>query len=383
MSILKQALGLAFVLGWAGATLAADAPAPGQASGSLPPSTSPAQIIPPTGACCDSGYGNGCCGCLDRDNCGEDCVPGSGVIVGATWHILRPVINDNVAFRITTFSPTTEATVQQNFQYRFKSDPSIWLGYRSCDGLGFTVTWFHLDNSAETETTAETIGGNVEISPAFEAPGLGALAGIRPGTLIPFTFNNDIKMDIWDFDVTQRVEVCHFDLTFGGGIRYMWIAQDYNLSSILPVVAFVNRVPQMATLTDTVGARNSFNGGGPTLILNGLRRFGCSGFGLYANSRLGVLFGPKHETIFASSVIPGLASATTTTTSDNESTIGFGEIELGAQWSQNMGSVSPFVRIGFEGREYWGIGNASNTASGNNSTNVGAYGVALSAGVGW
>ncbi len=48
-----------------------------------------------------------------------------------------------------------------------------------------------------------------------------------------------------------------------------------------------------------------------------------------------------------------------------------------------MGSVCPFARLGFEGREYWGIGNASNSTAGTNSSAVGAYGLALSAGIGW
>jgi hypothetical protein len=374
MRILKKSLSLAFVLGWAGATLAADAPASGQGSGSLPPTTPPAQAAP-AGACCDSGYGHGCLGCLNNENCCDDCLPGSGVSVGATWHILRPVINDNVAFTVMSSGPASTATVQQNFQYSFKSDPSIWAGYRSCDGLGFTVTWFHLDNSAQTETVADAPPGKlVAAPPGLPFPDNVVVLPIGAST---FSATNDIKMDIWDFDVTQRVEVCHFDLTFGGGIRYMRIAQDYDLSQDKPAFA-----PFLAANV-AWSARNSFNGGGPILVLNGVRQIGSSGFGLYANSRAGVLFGPKHETASTTVVFGGAVAGTATATSDNESTIGLGEIELGAQWGRNMGSFSPFVRVGFEGREYWGIGNSSNVATGNNSTPVGAFGVALSAGVGW
>jgi hypothetical protein len=374
MKTLKKALSYAFVLGWAGAALSADAPASGQGSGSLPPTTPPAQGAP-AGACCDTGCGNGWLGCFSRDNCGDDCVPGSGVSFGATWHILRPVINDNAALTVTSFGVTTTATVSKNFQYGFKSDPSLWAGYRSCDGLGFSVTWFHMDNSSQTETATQTSTNNV--APPAGLPFPVVFIVLPPGANVPITATNDIKMDIWDFDVTQRVEVCHFDLTFGAGIRYMWIAQDYNFATSIPAFSYVH-----PAITIASGARNSFNGGGPTLILDGVRRFGCSGFGLYANSRAGVLFGPKHEAA-ATIVSGGGPPAIATANSDNESTIGLGEIELGVQWGRSMGSVSPFVRLGFEGREYWGIGNASNVFSGNNSTPVGAYGVALSAGVGW
>ncbi len=342
--------------------------------------TSPAQITPPSSTSCGSSCGNSCLGWLNGDNCCDDCVPGSGVIVGATWHILRPVINDNRAFTTTTTRGTTTATVVDNFQYGFKSDPSVWAGYRTCDGLGFTVTWFHLDNSANTETATATDATN--ITPVIGSGFGGPFAPVL-GLSVPYTFNNDIHMDIWDFDVTQRVKICHFDLTFGAGIRYLFMAEDYNQSGNIPALT-IPGVGNFPAGTFNASTRNEFNGGGPTLILNGVRSFGCSGFGLYANSRVGVLFGPKHEDFtVTANPNPLIVAGTATTTSDNESTIGFGEIELGAQWSRRIGNVSPFVRAGFEGREYWGIGNAGLAASGNNNGNVGLYGIALSAGVGW
>jgi hypothetical protein len=50
-----------------------------------------------------------------------------------------------------------------------------------------------------------------------------------------------------------------------------------------------------------------------------------------------------------------------------------------------MYGVNPFVRLGFEGREYWGVGNAVNALSSTegNTSAVGAYGMTVAAGVGW
>src|SRR5689334_9179555 len=105
----KKALSLMLVLGCT-AALRADAPSSGQSSGSLPPANPPA--APAAQSCgggCDSGHGccdtgRGCCdnnhGCLDS-GCNDPCCQGGGVIVGAEWHILRPVINDNRAFTLT------------------------------------------------------------------------------------------------------------------------------------------------------------------------------------------------------------------------------------------------------------------------------------------
>jgi hypothetical protein len=384
MLSLKKALGMAVVLGWAGLAISADPPASGKGSGSLPPTTTPPTVPANSGGCCNLG------GCSDNScgldlGCDQGCQSGE-LIVGGQWHILRPVINDNRAFTLTTSNAVGSVlnTVQNNFNYPFETDPfSVWAGYRTACGLGFTVSWFHLDDSAPginqtlsgagtSSVTIPTGGGSITI---FEIPGLAT----------PLTFNSDIRMDIWDFDVTQKVDFKHFELIFGGGIRYMHIGQDYTASGSVPALGVVGTP---GTMTDHLG--NSFDGGGPTIVLNGVRNFGCSGFGFYANSRAGVLFGAKRETgsVTATSVLTslilGLGGVTSATvTSDNESTIGFGEIELGVQWARRMGNYLPFARAGFEGREYWGIGNAVNAASGSNSSAVGAYGIALAAGIGW
>jgi hypothetical protein len=399
---LKVALGLVFVLGWAGATLAADAAGSGQSSGSVPPGACPcAQAAPSCGGCrdsgrgcCDSGRascdsGRGCCDsghdCIDQ-GCGDQGCQGDAIIFGGEWHVLRPVVNDNRAFVLSTANAigTVVANTQQNFQYKFESDPSLWVGYRTECGLGFQATWFHLDNNSNTNSI--TIPGTGTSTLTFPTPVGFATFFEFPGSAVPFTFNSDLKMDIWDFDVTQRVEICHLDLLVGGGIRYLHIGQDYTATAGVPRIPGVAGTP--GTLTDSLS--NRFDGGGPTIILDGLRRFGNSGFSLYGNARGGVLFGAKREsgTVVASSVVTSLILGlggvqNGTATSDNETTIGFGEIELGVQWARRMGSVNPFVRLGFEGREYLGIGNAANAPTTSNSSAVGAYGLVTSAGIGW
>jgi hypothetical protein len=317
--------------------------------------------------------------------CNHDtCLPGTGVILGGELHILRPVGNDDPGVTTTTTPVPVrndDPTTIQSFGYKFQAQPSVWFGYRTQDGLGFTATWFHLNESADTLTaTASNNGATIVsvVTPLF------TFAPAFPGTTTPFTFNSDIKMDIWDFDVSQTVQVGGFDLIFGGGIRYMHMGQDYSVFSNVPAISFIVG-PGVINGT----ASNSFDGGGPTLLLNGLRRFGNSGIGLYANARAGVLFGAKRESTslnvtpaFLAGFLTGGATSTSTV-SNNESTIGFGEIELGVEWTRRMGNFWPFARLGFEGREYWGIGNAVNATTGNNSGNVGLYGLGLSAGIGF
>jgi hypothetical protein len=400
---LKKAFSLAVVLAWAGLAISADPPGSAKGSSTLPPTTTSPAAPATSGGCCSGGcQSGGCCnsgGCCDNScgvdlGCDQGCQNGD-VIIGGSWYILRPVVNDNRAFTLTTPSAgiTTVNTVQNNFNYPFETDPfSLWAGYRSACGLGFTVSWFHLDDGAPGQSLS--LGGaglRTVTAPAPTIPGTTLAGGVLTiaeifGLATPLTFNSDIRMDIWDFDVTQKLDCKHFELIFGGGIRYMHIGQDYTATASIPAIPRVAGTP--GSITDFLG--NSYDGGGPTIVLNGVRNFGCSGFGLYANSRAGVLFGAKRETgsVTATSVVSslvfGLGGLTdATATSDNESTIAFGEIEMGLQWARRMGRYLPFVRVGFEGREYWGIGNAVNATSGNNSSAVGLFGLSLASGVGW
>jgi hypothetical protein len=280
---------------------------------------------------------------------------------------LRPVINDNLAFAGTTTNGTVRTTAINAFPYHFESDPSVWAGYRTCCGLGFTATWFHLDNNSDPVVTPIT---------TITIPAPTGTISFNPGD--PVTITNDLKMDVFDFDVTKRCELCcNFDFTFGGGVRYVHMDQDYNASFTVPAQLGGASVSQIGS--------DSFNGAGPTLVCDGLWRCGCSGFGLYANGRIGVLFGSKGEnsTLSSTARIPGTASTLILASGNFESTIAFVEVEVGAQWCRRMGPVCPFVRVGFEGREFVGIGNAVQATSGLNNSQVGLFGLGVSAGIGF
>ncbi len=313
----------------------------------------------------------------------------SALVFGGEWHILRPVVNDNTAFTATTRNGTNLSTVHGNFDYNFQSDPSIFFGFRTECGLGFTVTWFHLDNTSQDLNVAATAATNVATA-GVNIGGPGGL--IPPGSAVLFSDHSEIKMDIWDFDLTKKTAVGCWNVTFGGGVRYMHLNQSATGTGAVPSFAIAPGIVNLAPLTTpsgTVNANfsNSFDGTGPTVLLDGFRRFGDSGFGLYAKTRGGVLFGAKREDGSVTVSNPALAGLITggvtnfSTTSSNLSTIGFAEIELGLEWSRQYRIFAPFVRLGFEARDYWGIGNAVLAGTGNNSSPVGAYGIVLTAGL--
>src|SRR5207248_3339482 len=218
---------------------------------------------------------------------------------------------------------------------------------------------------------------------AFLGTGAGSVStnniGLGAAQTQEFTFNNDLKIDSWDFDVTQAFRVCHLDVNAGAGIRYFHMAQDTSATRTATGLArgFVGAAAEVDS--------TSYNSFGPTLLVEMRRHVGDRGIGVYANVRGGLLFGSRHDRVYALSQFGAAAAPAVfsgTIGSDQDATIGLSELEIGLEWKGHMGRVNPFARVGFEAREYFGIGNAENIFGGGNG-NVGAYGLALTSGIGF
>jgi hypothetical protein len=356
---LKRTFCLAVILSLTGAAMAADPTSSGSRD------SSPAPVIQSPDSC--SGPS-----CIDGGDC--HCAD-PGLQAGATWHILRPVINNNFAF-VTISAPGTSVDQStHNFRYKYDSGVSLWLGYTLDSGLGFRTTWFHLDADAKSIAFTNPFAGVITqfvIAGSFVGSGAAPLAA---GQADVFNLGNSIRINSWDFDVTQEAQLGRIDLNLGAGLRYVRITQEANISRVR------TGLPAGAVDTDSENDSSSFNGWGPTFFVEARRSIGCYGFGLYANVRGGILFGTRTiESLDTNTVGGGRGVITSTSrfSTDEERTIGLAEIELGVEWHRKCGRFNPFARGGFEGREYTNVGNVF--GGGNN---VGAYGLALSAGVGF
>ncbi len=389
----KKSLAFAVVLGWAGGAALAQAPVPTVAAGSGSSSAaqgsgSPAPAV--AGGCCAAAPASSCSGSIIFESCCEESRPW-GFEAGGELHVLRPVITNNAGL-ITFETPVLATnTSVQNFNYDFHLSPSVWLGYTTECGLGFRATWFRFYESANPlGVTIQPNTGTGATSPSNFLSG-DVTGGGGPAT---YTATSNLFIENWDFDITQSFKVCHLNITAGAGIRWSHIDQGYGATRTRsggPEFAFES----LYTENDA----NSFRGVGPTLLLEAHRPIGCGAFSLYANSRIGLLFGDRQESSTQfHSFTSGVASDldTTTTSSDSDQLIGFFEIEAGAEWAKQCGRFQPFVRVGFEGRGYFGTGNAQSGAvfgtgteigstpgipSLGHTSDIGLYGFTFSAGV--
>jgi hypothetical protein len=394
----QTVLSLALVLGSVGTDWAQLPPVRTQGSGTLPAPVS----TPPAGPSIVYSDKPSLLSSDDENSCSQ-----SYFQSGAALHVLRPVIGNNFGMLFETFTSDQPGPFDgflpasshfENFNYPYTISPSVWVGYTTDSGLGVRLNWFHFDQDANTLTAVEhalvPVGGSgagtVVSSPSAFVSTLASGSVLQQGQSAVYIATNRLFLDVWDFDVTQTFKVCQLDITAGGGLRYLHMNQTYDVSRThqgLPRGEFDNEFESDS---------NSFNGFGPTALLEVQRPIGCGGLGLYGDARVGLLFGVRRETCIQQrddNVLQELESASTGSgiSSTSDQLVGFAEIELGLEWARPCGRLNPFLRVGFEGRGYFGTGNAQSGAvlfsaipevpSLGHTADVGLYGLTAQAGL--
>lgn len=272
-------------------------------------------------------------------------------------YVLRPTFTTNPAFVFNRPVAGGVLTDQVDFSPGMNVAPLIWVGIENSYGFGVRSRWF---SYSADDTLGAQPGAPVAPARPF-APTIGAI-----------TASSTLDIDSVDLEATQSWQHGPWGLLFGGGARYVHLNQEY--------LADLNALTGTRTL---VSSGRSFSGAGPTLSLEGRRRLGHSGFGLYALSHGSILFGTTRENYLTSTNV-GAAQAFTRSELD---VLPIGEIEAGAEYAHCIGHCRLFVQGGFVGQIWWNAGNASNFDPLNNSsaasTNFGLLGFTLRGGLTW
>ncbi|MGE0607637.1 MAG: Lpg1974 family pore-forming outer membrane protein, partial [Pirellulales bacterium] len=199
--------------------------------------------------------------------------------------------------------------------------------------------------------------------------GRGGIAG--PNTTA--AANSYLRIKVWDFEVTQRLDCNCWIWNFGGGIRYLHTTQAFN--------ATINGA---ANAVDDMTSSHRFKGVGPTLSLNGQRYLGCSGFSLYGNGRASVLVGDNTQNAQLTAANGTLGNRAQ---QSNWGTLSVTELEIGVAYQRTFGCFTMVGSTGLVGQYWTGIGNAANVdtftlfgtdETQNNSINMALYGLRAS-----
>lgn len=330
---------------------------------------------------------------------------------GAGVLLLRPFFTSNPAFtaKITRSSTTSGETTSNtciapmDFCSDLEAAPLVWLGYVSDSGLGLRGRWWQLhassgidalnsDTSGDTTITSATAGGLSVASPGallkgrtFPPP---LLALSLPVGVVQFRrpplgadaldFESNLNLQVWDVEATQDVRLGHWSLLVCGGMRYAHLSQDYNVFRFNSATNPMNSVLNQDFSTLLSG--HNFSGAGPLVGIEAWRPLGfIHGLALYGSARGAILFGTARQRATLVGTTSGDPLGNSTTTSDSttvrDTFLPVLELELGAQYTVEVGRLHPFLRVGVESQTWWGAGNASSMGG-----NLGLLGMTGTAG---
>ncbi len=203
-----------------------------------------------------------------------------------------------------------------SFQPAFR----VGLGYRfdTCSALELNYTRFEGSTTAHADAVAPIVLRSLVSHPGTSA---------APTDFL--TADAGYAMQFQLADMAYRGLILGSEqgmLTYVLGGRYAHL--DQRLDS-----TFTN-----ATLHETVDARLNFDGGGIRFGLDGERRFGCSGFSVYASgaaSLLGGTFGGR----FVEQQVPGAQNPLVLTGWKDDRVVTILDAELGVGWTSENGCL--------------------------------------------
>lgn len=265
----------------------------------------------------------------------QACCPAcqSGFIAGAELAFLKPHFKDNIAY---VFQDVNFVSTFQTFDYGYETSPRLWLGYRSCCGLGLLVRYFEFHQNAQRSDIvppgAVQAGFSPVIDPEFNFDFIAFAAGDAVDA------SHSLELRTVDLEASQSGIVGAWSLLGSFGIRYATIDQDYRMT----------RNPG----NDVLLSESRFEGVGPTVSLHAGRPL-WRGLAVFSSVRGSILFGDEDSMTFVS----GVAS----TVRDADEQLSIGEIQLGLEWSAKMNVADPFVRASWEGQVWNGARSLTGT----------------------
>ncbi len=293
----------------------------------------------------------------------------SGIMGGGTIYILRPYINDNIAFTtlagIGSANPVQTAT---DFDWNFHVAPAAWLGWSAKCGVGFRARYFLFDQDSEglsgllDAATAKTttISPPAGLSPllgapprGFQSPGVLLQGGQGEDTL---GVHSSLKIQTIDGEATFAHEWAHFGgmLTVGG--RVLQMRQNYFASLVNVPVAGVSE-------NSFLDAGHNFYGGGPTLSCAARWEVGRSGIAIFGSARGSLLIGrSKLNAVFTENIVDPV-QGDQNNQANNESrenlVLPMGELEGGFEYSRALGRTRLFFRGAAVNHTYFDAGTAA------------------------
>lgn len=263
-----------------------------------------------------------------------------GLNVGGGVYILQPHWETNPAYAVVRDGTVVQIR-QEDFNYNPDLTPVAWVSYTTNEGIGGRIRAWRLDQSASSFVVND---GNATYNSA-------APLGLQNGSTTAgdrLRFDSNLKISVVDLEGLQDINLGPWGLKVSGGIRYAHMSQSYTHveAPIIPLV-------------DSISSGHQFRGFGPTVALEARRQLGLggvSGLAVYGSARGALLFGTGKQDAFQMEN----NNLTTIASTSRDDVIPITELELGAEFSRDLGQCRVYAQAALVGMVWFGDGNAAN-----------------------
>lgn len=270
--------------------------------------------------------------------------------------------------------------------------PLVQLGYAGRNGLGIRARWWTL-RSTENISAALDPGATGVSLLGPPLLGIGSDLNLTPGTrALQSDFRNRLSFDVIDLESLWDTRIGRSNLLLSAGVRYTHLGQAYTATA-----AAGDSTPGSDEQVQriTLNSSNTFSGAGPTVSLQGHRLIGQTNLSLYGLSRAAVLFGESRRRAASIDLEqvpdnePDIISDSASL--NNDSLRPVLELEVGGNWTRNVGAFDFFAETGLVGMVWFNTGNATNvdallsdlssTVADDFDQNLGLIGLRFSSGI--
>ena len=262
----------------------------------------------------------------------------------------------------------------REFDWDMEYSPRFEIGnINACDGTGWRARYWHFDHSQAVSGPIPA-GVTVNINPNNTRPGFTGAAGDTVSA------NHSLRMSVLDFDYMKRDISEDGGYTVSVGMRY--VRMDQHLRA--------RRVNAAGVLLNNLSQHHDFEGIGPTVAAEFLKRFDCSYWGAFVNARGSLLYGEsnlRYDNRGAAGVL-----ANNVTDTNDQDLIKVIEMQIGLDYRRPTASCHEmFLRVALEA-QYWsnagsgsgqGFGAVGAIGDSAQDADLGFYGVTIATGLDW
>jgi hypothetical protein len=295
--------------------------------------------------------------------------------------IVAPYFSQNTAYTEveTGAAPTfTQTTRRREFDWDMEYSPRFEIGNVDCEGSGWRVRYWHFEHSVDRrDRITQTAGAAVPNTATVFPDEMGF--GITTNAANPdINVTHSMNLSVLDMEFLRRDIDAEGGVTASFGLRYAridhWIDAQTGLRG--------------QNLRAQTSFKHDFEGIGPTIAAEYLKRFDCSYWGIFVNARGSLLYGDSNLRLRERGGA-GLALATASRDVNDQDLVSVGEIQMGLDYRRPTCNCHEiFFRVSLEA-QYW-INGGSGSAQLNafealnaKDADMGFLGVTIATGLDW